>query len=69
MDSSKHQIGFSMTDGSFWCFACDDYITSKECEIVGMVFGESKFGVEDLAHELGAMKIAAAKDDPIKEFA
>lgn len=36
---TKHPVAFSFSDGSFWCYECDSYITSVELGLLRRTFG------------------------------
>ncbi len=37
--ASNHQLTFSLSDGSFWCYDCDSYVTSVELGKLRKTFG------------------------------
>lgn len=41
-ESTKHQIAFSFSDGSFWCYDCDSYISTLELGKLRRTFGVIK---------------------------
>lgn len=43
-DHSAVVIAISLSDLSFWCFACDDYITNPKLEAIFRQFHRGKFG-------------------------
>ena len=40
---SGHPVAFSLSDGSYWCFKCDSYVTSRELYRFRKIFGHLKF--------------------------
>jgi hypothetical protein len=47
-ETLKHQIGFSLSDGSYWCFDCEDYITNHKLDQLRMKFSTIKFPSDEL---------------------
>lgn len=45
-DKSKHSPAFSFSDGSFWCYECDSYITDNRLAKLRKVFGFIKHKLE-----------------------
>jgi uncharacterized UBP type Zn finger protein len=41
---SKHNVVFSLSDGSFWCYQCDSYIINQRLEYLQAKFSYLKFG-------------------------
>lgn len=41
--NSNHGIALSFSDGSFWCYDCDSYITNNLLDILRQMFGKMKF--------------------------
>lgn len=52
--TSKHPVAFSFSDGSFWCYECDSYVTNIELGKLRKTFGVIKHkmnvGKGDLVH-------------------
>ena len=46
-DKLIHKIAFSMSDASFWCFKCDEYITNPILESQRKTFSNIKFAKKD----------------------
>ena len=44
--SSKHPIAFSFSDGSFWCYDCDSYVTNVELGKLRKTFGVIKHRIQ-----------------------
>lgn len=43
----EHCVVFSLSDGSFWCYQCDSYITNPVLDVLRRQFGRAKFPEED----------------------
>lgn len=41
-ESTHHPVAFSFSDGSFWCYACDSYVTNVELGKLRKTFGVIK---------------------------
>lgn len=41
-EKSKHPIVFSLSDGSFWCYSCDSYVTNSDMGKLRRTFGVIK---------------------------
>lgn len=39
---TSHEIAQSFSDGSFWCYTCDSYITNKNLDRLRKIFGHIK---------------------------
>lgn len=44
--STQHPVAFSLSDGSFWCYECDTYITTLELGKLRKTFGAIKHKME-----------------------
>jgi NAD-dependent SIR2 family protein deacetylase len=44
--SSGHCVALSYSDASFWCYACDSYVTSIELAFLAKRLGDAKFPTE-----------------------
>lgn len=45
-EEMKHSIGFSLSDGSFWCFDCESYIINNQLSFLQSKFSFLKFPEE-----------------------
>jgi len=43
-DNTDHSVAVSLSDLSFWCYKCDDYIASSKCKTFYLALYEAKFG-------------------------
>lgn len=41
--SSQHPIGLSFSDGSYWCYSCDNYVDSPILRKARVALSNSKF--------------------------
>lgn len=42
-EATKHSVALSFSDGSFWCYECDYYITNSYLDKLRKLFAEVKF--------------------------
>eukprot|EP00730_Choanoeca_flexa_P004658 TRINITY_DN11763_c0_g3_i1.p1 TRINITY_DN11763_c0_g3~~TRINITY_DN11763_c0_g3_i1.p1 ORF type:complete len:153 (+),score=19.63 TRINITY_DN11763_c0_g3_i1:210-668(+) len=61
--SASHPLAFSFSDFSFWCFACNDYVTSPLFKPILRAANTMKFGSQDEAQSSAGSAIAAADMD------
>lgn len=46
-NDSKHDVAFSLSDGSFWCYGCECYIINQKMEYMQAKFSFLKFGSDE----------------------
>ncbi|EGR29706.1 sir2 family histone, putative [Ichthyophthirius multifiliis] len=70
-EESKHSIVFSFSDGSFWCYKCDTYITNIQLKCFTLKFSQikhnedfSKDEIQNIKKQLDKFKI----DEKTKKF-
>jgi len=63
--TESHNIAFSFSDGSYWCYACDSYVTSAKLDRLRKVFGHLKF---KLAIEFGEIHDDQALNQLLNDY-
>ena len=46
-----HQVAFSLSDGSFWCYECDSYIDGNKLRPLRKLFSSIKFENNEPIHQ------------------
>ena len=41
-EEKEHQVAFSFSDASYWCFKCNDYVTNQRMKELSSLFGNIK---------------------------
>ncbi|KAL4491311.1 hypothetical protein ABPG72_021697 [Tetrahymena utriculariae] len=49
--NKEHCVVFSFSDGSFWCYKCENYISNKTIKDLQKVFSQVKHGKEENVNE------------------
>lgn len=65
-ETTSHPVALSFTDGSYWCYSCDSYVTSDDLNFLSAEFSKLKTPSEKVARKKSSTIILNPTKDTIQ---